>query len=121
MDRDVLHMLLTEGRSLAEIGRQVGLHESTVGYWVKKHGLVAANRDKHAARGGIARTQLEALVEEGMSIAQIAGRVGCGKATVRHWLCEHGLRTRRVELRREAIDSGADPRTSSRASVRTMV
>ena len=30
---------LSEGLSLAEIGRRYGSHEATVSYWVKKHGL----------------------------------------------------------------------------------
>jgi hypothetical protein len=79
--------------SLAEIGRRFDRHEATVGYWVKKHGLHAANHDKHAARGGIAREDLETMVEADMSIAQIAEAIGCSKATVRHWLIRYGLKT----------------------------
>jgi len=45
MDRTSLERLLGQGLSLAEIGRRFGLHESTVGYWVEKHGLKAVNRD----------------------------------------------------------------------------
>lgn len=72
MDRAELQALLAEGLSLAEIGRRHGLHESTVGYWVKKHGLKAAQQEKHAARGGLQREYLETLVEEGKTIAEIA-------------------------------------------------
>jgi transposase len=93
MDRASLEELLGQGLSLAEIGRRFDLHESTVGYWVKRHGLEAANREKHAARGAIAREEMEALVEAEMSIAQIAGRIGRSKGTVRHWLRQHGLKT----------------------------
>jgi DNA-binding CsgD family transcriptional regulator len=32
MDRPDLEQLLSQGLSLAEIGRRAGLHESTVGY-----------------------------------------------------------------------------------------
>lgn len=93
MDRASLEQLLGRGLSLAEIGRRFALHEATVGYWVKKHGLEAANRAKHAARGGIARDELEALVDAGMSIAQIAQKLGRSKGTVRHWLRTHDLMT----------------------------
>src|SRR5277367_3562992 len=55
MDRASLEQLLGDGLSLAEIGRRVDLHEATVGYWVKKHGLQAVNQDKYAARGGLER------------------------------------------------------------------
>jgi IS30 family transposase len=95
MDRASLEQLLGRGLSLAEIGRRFDRHEATVGYWVKKHGLEAANRDKHTARGGLAREDLETLVEADMSIAQIAQAVGRSKATVRHWLKHHETAMRR--------------------------
>lgn len=88
-----MEQLLEQGLSLAEIGRRFDLHESTVGYWVKKHGLEAGSRSKHAARGGVAREDLEALVEAGRSIAEIAKVVGRSKATVRHWLKRYDLKT----------------------------
>jgi transposase len=99
MDRASLEQLLGQGLSLAAIGKQFGLHEATVGYWVKKYGLEAANRDKHVARGGMQQEELELLVEAEMSIAQIAEVVGLSKTTVRHWLREYGLTTRWAERR----------------------
>ena len=65
MDRASLEQLLGRGLSLAEIGKRFGRHEATVAYWVQKHGLQAVNRQKHAARGGLDRTELETLVEQG--------------------------------------------------------
>jgi transposase len=93
MDRAFLDQLLGQGLSLADIGRRSGLHESTVGYWVREHGLQAVNHDKHVAKGELERAVLEPMVESGMSIAQIAQAVGRSKATVRHWLGTYGLRT----------------------------
>jgi transposase len=93
MDRPSLEQLLAQGLSLAEIGRRFGLHEATVSYWVKKHGLEAAHRKRHIARGGLVRDALEALVEKGMSVAEIAATVDRSKGTVRHWLREYGLKT----------------------------
>jgi transposase-like protein len=107
MDRTALQELLAERLSLAEIGRRHGLHEATVAYWVDKHGLTAAHRDKCAAKGGLARERLDAMVRAGMSVAEIAGEVGRSKTTVRYWLREYRLRTQRSQ-RREAI-SAADP------------
>ncbi len=100
MDRAELQELLSQGLSLAEIGRRHGLHESTVGYWVKKHGLKAARREQHVARGGLRREDLEPLVAAGMSIAQIAEALDRSRATVRHWLARHGLKTRSRSGRR---------------------
>lgn len=93
MDRDSLAQLLDHGLSLQAIGRRFGRHEATVAYWVKKYGLEAANQDKHAARGGLARADLEPLVASGMTIAEIAASVSRSKATVRHWLMRYGLKT----------------------------
>jgi len=106
MDHPSLERFLDDGLSLAEIGRRVGLHEATVAYWVKKYGLQAANREKHSARGGMVREELEGLVEAGMSITQMADSVGRSKTTVRHWLLEYGLRTRRSQQRRTSIEDG---------------
>lgn len=92
---------------MAEIGRRAGLHEATVSYWVRKHGLQATNASKYAARGGLAREDLECLVDAGASIAQIAEAVGRSKATVRHWLREYGLKTRRASLREVRIEQTA--------------
>jgi transposase len=97
-----LEQLLAQGLSLAQIGRRFGLHESTVGYWVQKHGLRAVNHDKYAARGGLSRVQLQPLVESGMTIAEVAESVGRSKATVRHWLTRHGLKTSGGRGRRPA-------------------
>ncbi len=79
--------------SLAAIGRLLGRHESTVAYWVELHGLRAVNAERHAPRGRLERKALEALVAEGLSIAQIAGRVDRSKPTVRHWLRTYELKT----------------------------
>lgn len=102
MDRASLEQFLAQGLSLAEIGRRFDLHEATVSYWVKKHGLEAANRSKYLSRGGIAREELEARVEAGGSIAEIAEALGCSKATVRHWLIRYGLKTQHGRGRRPA-------------------
>src|ERR1700722_3898146 len=83
MDRASLEQFLAQGLSLAEIGRRFDLHEATVSYWGKKHGLEAAHRKRHIARGGIAREELEARVEAGRSIAEIDEALGCSKARVR--------------------------------------
>lgn len=88
-----MEQLLDQGLSLTAIGQRFGRHESTVAYWVEKHGLEAARQDRHAARGGLERAELERLVDGGASIAQIAEVVERSKATVRHWLMRYGLKT----------------------------
>ena len=58
------------------------------------------HRDRSAARGGLAREQLEAFVQAGMSIAQIAAAVDRSRATVRHWLTRYRLKTHSAAGRR---------------------
>lgn len=72
MDRERLVAYLAEGLSLIEIGALEDRDPSTVGYWVKKHGLVANGKDLHAARGAIDAEVLTALVAEGLPLREIA-------------------------------------------------
>jgi IS30 family transposase len=60
--REDLESWLAEGLSLEQIGALTGRDPSTVGYWVKKHGLKAVNAERHAPKGGLARETLEPLV-----------------------------------------------------------
>ena len=114
MDRDALALALARGVSVEQIARRFGKHPSTVSYWMRKHGLVALNRDKHAARGGIERARLVELIDAGLSIAGIAAATGRSKGTVRHWLGRHGLQTRHV-ARRESTPEAAVARAAGAA------
>ena len=76
MDRPGSHAQLAAGRSIESIAREVGRDPSTVAYWVTKHGLVSTHAAKHAARGGIARDELEPLVAAGLTVRAIAERLG---------------------------------------------
>jgi transposase len=105
MDRGVLEQMLGEGLSLAEIGRRVGRHEATVSYWLRRHDLVAAGRERHAAKGRLTRDELAALVDTGLSIAQIAARVNRSKGTIRHWLRRYQLRTHGASGRKRALET----------------
>jgi transposase len=113
MDRTVLEQMLGEGLSLAEIGRRVGRHESTVSYWLARHGLQARNRERHAARGGLNREDLAALVEAELTIAEIAAKVDRSKGTVRHWLRRHGLATVSPRGRRRSSEATAAARVGA--------
>jgi len=105
MDRAVLEKMLGEGLSLAEIGRRFDRHESTVSYWITHFGLQANGAEHHAAKGALSRKDLSALVDAGMSTAQIATSLERSKTTVRHWLREYGLTTD-FAMRRQASRNG---------------
>jgi transposase-like protein len=96
MDKAWLHSELASGRSIESIAREIGRDPSTVAYWVNKHGLASLHAAKHAARGGIEREELEALVEDGYTVQRIAEELGRGATTVRYWLKKHGLSTVRT-------------------------
>lgn len=112
MDRRFLRDCLEKGMSLESIGKEVGKHPSTVGYWLKKHGLVANGAARHAPKGVIDVFHLEELVERGMSIRVIADELGVGYSTVRYWLRKLNFETNRAARRRES-------EAASKAGLRT--
>jgi hypothetical protein len=109
MDRDLLERYLTEGLSLSEIGILVNRHPSTVGYWVKKHGLVTNGRARHAARGPITREELEPLIAAGATRKEIATRLDRSLGTISYWIAKHGLE-KPVDARRNGARDAAAAR-----------
>jgi transposase len=95
MERAWLERELAAGRSIESIAREVARDPSTVAYWANKHGLTSQHAPKHAARGGIPRETLEALVAAGLPIRAMAERLGVSYTSVRHWLRRYGLVTPR--------------------------
>ena len=85
MERELLEECLAEGMSLEAIGKRMGRHESTVSYWLKKHGLEAARVEKHAAKGAPSKAEMEALLAAGLSLREIAREMDRSLATIRHW------------------------------------
>jgi transposase-like protein len=104
MDRDWLEAQLTAGRSIESIAREVGKHPSTVSYWLTKYALVSAFAERHAPKGPPARQDVAGLVEEGLTIQQMADRLGLGATTVRYWLRKYGLATVRARGSRPPDD-----------------
>jgi transposase len=99
MKREEVERYLAEGLSLEQIGKRIGRDPSTVGYWVKKHGLSAVNRDKHLAKGAVDAGELRDLVDAGFTQREIATAFGVGQATVRYWLTRLGLQTLSAQSR----------------------
>jgi len=100
VEKELLEECLGEGLSLEAIGKRVGKHESTVSYWLKKHGLVASGSEVHAPNGKVEPQQLRTLAEEGASIQEMGEALGVGRTTVRYWLKKLSLETQRsIRLR----------------------
>jgi transposase len=92
MQKQFLEECLAEGMSLEAIGKRVGKHESTVSHWLKKYGLEAVRAEKHAAKGAPSKEELEGLLRLGMSLREIAERMGRSLATIRHWMRKYELK-----------------------------
>lgn len=103
MERPFLEEQLAAGRSLEQIGSAVGKHPSTVGYWLKKHGLAAVNSAKYAPRGGLSRERLGALVNSGLTTRQLVSECSVSESTVQYWLRRYDLQTARA---RQSIPCG---------------
>lgn len=101
MDRERLKRYLEQGMSLPQIGVLENRDPSTVGYWVKKHGLVANGKAKYAPRGGVDRDTMQALIDRALTIRDIADELGLSQSTVNYWLRRHHLKTQRAHGRRK--------------------
>ena len=112
MERAFLEQQLAAGLSLEQIGALVGKHPSTVGYWVKKHGLTATHHHKHAPKGTVDPNELEELIAEGLTGAELALRLGVSATTVNYWLRKLGLQTARGVSRADAAAARAAGATS---------
>lgn len=81
MDRGMLERHLERGLSLSQIGVLVNRDPSTVGYWIKKYGLVANGKTAHAPRGGIDEEVLEIMCEDGGTLDEIAQQLDRSMST----------------------------------------
>ena len=120
MEKRFLEECLAKGMSLEAIGKLAGKHPSTVSYWLHKFGLQARGSRRHRPKCGLTRGELEPLVEEGLTIEEIARRLGVGDTTTRNWLRRHGLRTRGSRRRATSRRCGALARTKQSSSAGDM-
>lgn len=91
MDKRFLEDCLAKGMSLTEIGKQVEKDPSTVGYWIKKHGLSANGAKKYAPRGALSKEELGALASTDVSVTEMAEHLNRSVSTIRYWLRRHGV------------------------------
>src|SRR3954447_17375154 len=92
MRKELLEECLAEGMSLEAIGKRVDKHESTVSYWLKKHGLEAARAEKHSAKGAPSKEEIETPLRLGMSLGEISKEIDRSLATIRHWMRKYKLK-----------------------------
>jgi hypothetical protein len=92
MDKEFLEKCLADGLSLSQIGRLVGKSAGTVGYHVKKHGFTANGAEKYAPLGAIVEEVLEIMVDDELTLDEMAEELECSVSTIRHWLAKYGLK-----------------------------
>jgi DNA-binding transcriptional ArsR family regulator len=91
MTKEELRRYVAEGLSVGQIARLVGRNSSTVSYHLKKHGLKAPNREKHASRGELDAATLQLLADNGLSIREMAQQLDRSPTAVRYWLDKHEI------------------------------
>ncbi|MDX6641004.1 MAG: hypothetical protein QOF12_2015, partial [Solirubrobacteraceae bacterium] len=94
---------------MEEIGRLTARHPSTVGYWLRHHGLVAAGSARYSARGPLAREVLQQMVEDRLTLREMAERSDRSISTVRYWLKCWGI-ARATAAPRAPADPATAPR-----------
>lgn len=104
MEKGWLEECLTAEMSLAAIGQRAGRHPSTISYWLKKHGLQATKGSTHSPKGPVDKHQLLALIDEELSLAEIAERLSRSVTVVRYWISRYEIQ--RERCRRRAIPGG---------------
>ena len=110
-DEDTLRRLyVREGKSMGEIARGLGCSTTTVGDWLRRHGIETrtsrvnppSDRDD-----GLGEENLRRLyVEERLSSTEIAEETGFSRKTVCKWLRLHGIETRSPEESGAGFPSG---------------
>lgn len=91
MDKAFLEECLANGMSLPKIGELTSRPPGSVGYWVRRHGLVANGADQFSRKGPLDRDRLEALVVAGLSVKEITAAMGVDPARVRYWIKKYEL------------------------------
>jgi DNA-binding CsgD family transcriptional regulator len=110
MTKEELEGYLAAGLSLEQIGQRVGRNPSTISYHLKKQGLKPVNQGRHANRGSISAAALTALIDQGLSLREMAEQFDRSPSTIRYRIGRYGLKTRGMGLRkpelREAKEKG---------------
>jgi transposase-like protein len=99
MTKEELEGYLNEGLSLEQIGKRVGREKSTVSYHLKKHGLRPVGA-KYAAKGSVSQDVLKQMIDDGLSLREMARRLDRNISSVRHWLIKYGYWPLASEKRR---------------------
>lgn len=105
--------LHSEGKTSAEISREVDAHASTIDVWIRQEGLVpnyvsASRESGRKEEYEEKRTRALALYMDGVLITEAADEVGVNRTSVQRWINEAGLEGQggqTVRNRRDAAEA----------------
>jgi len=80
--RDAVDLVLTTGRPVAEVAAELGIYDSTLGNWVRRH------QDEQAAGSGLAPDERARLTELEAENAKLRVERDLLKRTVAFWVKE---------------------------------
>ena len=109
MEREFLEDCLARGMSLKGIAKNAGCAPGTVGYWVRKHGLMAHGSAKFDPTRSPDPVAVTALAERGHSLKRIADELGTSPRAVSRCMRKlgiTGMRSRRAATVRQARAEG---------------
>lgn len=96
MDKLYLEELVAEGLSQNQIAEKSDCDRSTVKRWLKRYGLRTKNAEVYSVSyGPVEKSDLERMIDEGFTIAEIAERMNRSQTSARHWIEKYGLKTQR--------------------------
>jgi transposase len=93
--------LYKEGKSTQTIGKELGIHHSTIFKWVSKAGIARPRRrnERYAQALGMA---IAAVRDQGMTIKAAATNFDLGYATIRRHCLARGIESRYQKDRKNA-------------------
>src|SRR5437016_3469083 len=74
--KEALEEMLSDGLKISEIATRLGKARSTIAYWMEVHALQATSRETHARERDVDRAHLQGLVDEGLTVAEMAAELG---------------------------------------------
>lgn len=98
-ESELRRMYVEQEMSFGEIAEEVGTSISTVGRWIKEHGIQTrqSNQDKTDADRELlkdAEYLEKRYYEDGLTLKELGDEIGCSDDNVKYWLEKHGLGTR---------------------------
>lgn len=89
----------TQGKTLAEIGDEVGVSDHAVNNWMDRHGIETRSASESQSDGDIGLYTdpdwlRQQYWDEKNTVAEVGELAGVSETTIRRWMDKHGIETR---------------------------